>query len=52
MNTIDESLADLYLARMISKEEAIANSRDPVSIEALTRQPLQPPPPPKRGLFG
>lgn len=50
MNTIDESLAELYLTRQISKEEAIANARDVVSIEALTRQPEKPAA--RRGLFG
>ncbi|MDD5199535.1 MAG: PilT/PilU family type 4a pilus ATPase [Terrimicrobiaceae bacterium] len=46
MNTIDDSLADLYLARRISKEEAIANARDVVRFESLARQPEK-----KRGLF-
>jgi twitching motility protein PilT len=49
MNTIDESLADLYLTRQISKEEAMANARDPKNIEGLMRQPDKPP---RRGLFG
>jgi twitching motility protein PilT len=49
MNTIDESLAELYLSRQISKEEAIANARDPVRIQALTRSPEKQQ---KRGLFG
>ena len=49
MNTIDESLADLYLNRQISKEEAIANARDPASIEVLTRQPDKTAP--RRSLF-
>lgn len=49
MNTIDESLSDLYLARQISKEEAIANARDPASIEGLMRQVERPEK--RRGLF-
>ena len=49
MNTIDESLAELYLTRKISKEEAIANARDPESIEVLTRLPEKPAA--RRGLF-
>jgi twitching motility protein PilT len=49
MNTIDESLADLYLSRQISKEEAMANARDPAAIEGLTRQPEKAQ---RRGLFG
>ncbi len=49
MNTIDDSLADLYLARQISKEEAIANARDVARFESLSRQPEKPA---RRGLFG
>ncbi len=49
MNTIDETLADLYLSRQISKEEAIANARDAVRFESLSRQPEKQP---RRGLFG
>lgn len=52
MNTIDESLAELYLARQISKEEAIANARDPESIEGLARQPEKTTVVTRRGLFG
>jgi len=48
MHTLDESLTQLYLARMISKEEALANARDKESIESLTREPVTPP---KKGLF-
>ena len=29
MQTFDESLADLYKRKLISKEEAILNARDP-----------------------
>jgi twitching motility protein PilT len=50
MNTIDESLAELYLNRQISKEEAMANARDPATIEELNRQPEKPPG--RRRLFG
>lgn len=49
MNTIDDALAELYLARQISKEEAVRNARDVARIEALTRQPVEKP---RRGLFG
>jgi len=49
MNTIDESLADLYLAREISKEVAIANGRDVTRFETLNRQPEKPA---RRGFFG
>jgi len=49
MSTIDESLADLYLARQISKEEAIANARDVSRFESLSRQPEKQQ---RRGLFG
>ncbi len=52
MNTIDESLSDLYLTRQISKEEAMANARDPSSIEGLARQPEKTAVAPRRGLFG
>jgi len=47
MNTIDESLAELYFARMISKEEAIGNARDRARIEGLMREA-----PAKKGFFG
>lgn len=47
MHAIDEDLAGLYLSRMISKEEAIANARDRQRIEALTRDV-----PKKKGIFG
>ncbi len=47
MNTIDESLAELYAQRFISKEEALRNARDLVRMEALAREPER-----KRGLFG
>lgn len=40
MNTIDDSLADLYTSRRISKEEAIANARDRARFENMTRPPL------------
>jgi twitching motility protein PilT len=48
MNTIDDSLSDLYLARQISKEVAIANARDTVRFESLTRTPEKS----RRGIFG
>ena len=47
MRTIDESLSELYLQRLISKEEAISHARDRNAIASLTREPLQ-----KRGFFG
>jgi Tfp pilus assembly ATPase PilU len=37
MRTFDESLAELYLWRQISKEEAIANARDKTRFENLLR---------------
>ncbi|GAB4165007.1 MAG: type IV pilus twitching motility protein PilT [Terrimicrobiaceae bacterium] len=40
MHTIDDSLAELYLSRQISKEVALANARDPGAIEELRRSPL------------
>ena len=46
MHTFDDSLNDLYLARKISKEEAIANARDKTRFEDLQRESK------KRGLFG
>jgi twitching motility protein PilT len=46
MHTIDDSLTELYAARLISKEEAIANARDKDSISALSREPAA-----KKGLF-
>lgn len=39
MNTIDDSLAELYSSRLISKEEAIANARDRERFESMTRTP-------------
>lgn len=45
MHTIDESLGELYLGRVISKEEAIANARDKSSMESLMRES------PKKGFF-
>jgi twitching motility protein PilT len=52
MITFDESVATLYSAGVISREEALINARDVKRIEAI-----KPPPPPllqkmKRGLFG
>ena len=41
MHTIDDSLSNLYIQRIISKEEAIANARDPSTIEPLLRSPIQ-----------
>ena len=49
MNTIDDSLSELYLSRQIRKEDAVANARDSARIEALARQPEKPQ---RRGLFG
>ncbi len=37
MRTFDDSLAELYLGRQISKEEAIANARDKARFESLLR---------------
>lgn len=48
MHTIDDSLETLYLNRLISKEEAMANARDKARIEALRREDGVK----KRGLFG
>jgi twitching motility protein PilT len=45
MNTIDESIADLYHDGLISHDEALANVRDPHSIPDEEE-------PRKRGLFG
>ena len=39
MHTIDDTLEDLYLAGYVSKEDAIAESRDPARLEALLRLP-------------
>lgn len=47
MHTFDDSLTDLYMARLISKEEALANARDKTRIEELMRDA----PAKKRGLF-
>ncbi|HEY8902507.1 MAG TPA: PilT/PilU family type 4a pilus ATPase [Chthoniobacterales bacterium] len=49
MNTIDDSLSELYLSRQIRKEDAVANARDTARIEALVRQPEKSQ---RRGLFG
>jgi twitching motility protein PilT len=46
MHTFDDSLTDLYLNRLISKEEAIANARDKTRFENLLRESK------KRGFFG
>lgn len=46
MRTFDENLAELYSARLISKEEAIANARDKDRFKNLSRPVSQ-----KRGLF-
>lgn len=46
MHTFDDSLSDLYLNRLISKEEAIANARDKSRFEGLMRENK------KRGFFG
>jgi twitching motility protein PilT len=37
MRTFDESLAELYLTRQISKEQAIANARDKTRFESMLR---------------
>jgi twitching motility protein PilT len=46
MHTFDDSLSDLYLNRLISKEEAVANARDKTRFETLMRDGK------KRGFFG
>lgn len=46
MHTMDDSLAELYATRRISKEEAITNARDKEQMGNLSRQPLE-----KKGLF-
>lgn len=47
MHTFDDSLAELYTNRLISKEEAIANARDKNRCEELVREAA----PKKRGIF-
>ena len=47
MHTIDDDLQRLYLAGLISKEEAVANARDRAQMAALRREPAA-----RRGLFG
>jgi len=47
MHTFDDSLADLYKNRLISKEEAIANARDKTLFEEIGREQ----PEKKRGFF-
>lgn len=47
MRTFDESLAELYLGRQISKEEAIANCRDKARFESMLRTQTER----KRGLL-
>jgi len=49
MHTYDDCLADLYLSRRVSKEEAIANARDKNRFEDLMREPVAPPR--RQGLF-
>jgi len=39
MHTFDDVLEELYLSHRISKEEAVAGSRDPARLEALRRDP-------------
>jgi twitching motility protein PilT len=46
MHTMDDSLADLYTRRLISKEDALANARDKQSIIELGRAPES-----KKGFF-
>jgi twitching motility protein PilT len=46
MHTIDEDLERLYREGIIAKEEAVANARNPGSMEMLHREPR------RRGLFG
>ncbi len=46
MHTIDDSLAELYAARQIGKEEALSHARDKAAIEGLTREPAA-----KKGFF-
>ncbi len=48
MFTFDDSLAELYQSRQISKEEALANARDISRIEELQREAL---PTQKKGFF-
>lgn len=40
MHTFDDVLEELYLGRQISKEEAVAGSRDPSRLESLLRMPI------------
>ncbi|MEI6279602.1 MAG: PilT/PilU family type 4a pilus ATPase [Verrucomicrobiae bacterium] len=47
MHTIDDDLSGLYLSRVISKEQAIANARDRKRMEDLMREV-----PKKKGVFG
>ncbi len=47
MHTIDDDLQRLYLAGLISKEDAIANARDRAQMETLRREPAK-----RKGLFG
>jgi len=46
MHTIDDSLAELYASRVISKEEALANARDKDRFLTVAREPAA-----KKGLF-
>jgi Tfp pilus assembly ATPase PilU len=39
MHTFDDVLEELYLANAISKEEAVAGSRDSARMEVLRRKP-------------
>jgi len=52
MHTFDDSLANLYVNREISKEDAMANARDTGRIENLVREQIAAEPVKKRGLFG
>jgi len=49
MHSFDDSLADLYMNRVISKEDAVANARDKSRFENMLRDSA---PPKKRGIFG
>jgi len=47
MNTIDDSLADLFANGLISREQALAHARDRARFEALARPPEK-----RKGIFG
>ena len=39
MQTMNQSLAELYLKRMITYEDAMGRSSDPVELEGIIRNP-------------